>query len=255
MTIYIPITPTRLYIKKCSHCDVKYFGKTTSDNVENYIGSGKKWKNHLKKHNATSIHLWNSDFYTDTSISRFALKFSRLNKIVNSDMWANLKEENGIDGGWEHVHTKEIQEKAVSKSKETLMAKYGVECSFQIPHVKNSFKKRIPWNKGIQHKEGYPEETRRKMSESAKKRKSSKETKEKISKSLLEYNNKNSIGVYLFIDGDYQETITNLKEWCDQNELEYIKVFSYFNKGPVKMIPRYDSPTRRWFVGKEIKKL
>lgn len=49
MTIYTPITPTRLYIKKCSHCDVKYFGKTTSDDVENYKGSGKKWKNHLKK--------------------------------------------------------------------------------------------------------------------------------------------------------------------------------------------------------------
>jgi hypothetical protein len=54
---------------------------------------------HIKKHNAEQKHLWNSDWYYDTSISRFALKFSNINKIVESDNWANLIPENGLDGG------------------------------------------------------------------------------------------------------------------------------------------------------------
>jgi len=91
--------PTRLYIKQCPHCGLKYFGKYTGSVIEDYEGSGVKWKRHLKKHVVKPVHLWNSDWYYDTSISRFAIKFSRLNKIVDSDKWANLIEENGLDGG------------------------------------------------------------------------------------------------------------------------------------------------------------
>ena len=92
------IEPTRLYIKQCPHCGLKYFGKTVSKNIEKYHGSGIRWNNHLKKHCVKPIHLWNSDWYYDTSIARFALKFSRLNNIVASDKWANLIEENGLRG-------------------------------------------------------------------------------------------------------------------------------------------------------------
>ena len=51
-----------------------------------------------EKHDVQPLHLWNSDWYYDTSIKRFALKFGRMNKIVESKMWANLVEEDGIDG-------------------------------------------------------------------------------------------------------------------------------------------------------------
>lgn len=40
--------PTRLYIKQCPHCNLKYFGKTHYENIERYFGSGKRWLNHLK---------------------------------------------------------------------------------------------------------------------------------------------------------------------------------------------------------------
>jgi hypothetical protein len=96
--------PARLYIKQCPHCGLKYFGKSISENIENYRGSGTRWNNHLKKHKVAPTHLWNSDWYHDTSISRFALKFSRINKIVSSANWANLKEENGLEGGFEHLN-------------------------------------------------------------------------------------------------------------------------------------------------------
>jgi hypothetical protein len=96
--LYEAIQPTRLYIKQCSHCGLKYFGKSIRKNIEKYRGSGMRWVKHLKKHKAISIHLWNSDWYYDTSITRFALKFSKLNKIVESDNWANLMIEDGVTG-------------------------------------------------------------------------------------------------------------------------------------------------------------
>jgi hypothetical protein len=92
--------PTRLYIKQCSHCDLKYFGKSVKDDLESHEGSGVYWQKHLKKHDAKSIHLWNSDWYYDTSIVRFATKFSNINRIIESKEWANLAIENGIQGGY-----------------------------------------------------------------------------------------------------------------------------------------------------------
>jgi hypothetical protein len=102
--LYSAIKPTRLYIKKCSHCNLKYFGKYTGEHIEYYKGSGTRWNNHLNKHSAASLHIWDSDWYSDTSISRFALKFSRINRIVQDENWANLKEETGLEGGWDHIN-------------------------------------------------------------------------------------------------------------------------------------------------------
>jgi hypothetical protein len=108
MTAYNPIPPTRLYCKQCSHCELKYYGKSVKKNLERYKGSGKRWVRHLKKHNATSIHIWNSDWFYDDSIIEVAMKFSIDNNIIESNEWANLSIENGIDGG---IPTKKSIEK------------------------------------------------------------------------------------------------------------------------------------------------
>ena len=121
-------SPARLYIKQCSHCELKYFGKTIRKSIEDYQGSGKKWNNHLKKHNSVAIHLWNSKWYYDTSITRFATKFSKINNIMGSDIWANLKEENGLDGGWETVVWDDMRRKLKSEERKgmnTLRKKDG----------------------------------------------------------------------------------------------------------------------------------
>jgi len=98
-SIYTPITPTYLYIKQHSITKKKYFGKTTRDPYT-YNGSGKYWCNHIKKHGKEHIvTLWVSELYYDASIVEVALKFSVDNDIVNSDEWANLIPENGLDGG------------------------------------------------------------------------------------------------------------------------------------------------------------
>jgi hypothetical protein len=109
--------PTRLYIKQCPHCGLKYFGKTIVEDIENYSGSGVYWTRHLEKHRVEPVHLWNSDWYYDTKIKKFAGKFSQMNKIVESKQWANLAEENGIQGG--NLGT-EVHKKAAKSIKKTL---------------------------------------------------------------------------------------------------------------------------------------
>lgn len=117
MTIYSLKRPTRLYIKKCSHCELLYFGKTTFEDIEKYVGSGIRWKNHLKKYEATPINIWVSEWFTDSSIVEVATKFSQENNIIESKLWANLSIENGISGGYlgETIH-----KKAMNSRKKTI---------------------------------------------------------------------------------------------------------------------------------------
>lgn len=110
MTIY----PTYLYIKQHSVTGLKYFGKTTNTYPYKYNGSGKHWKSHIKKHGKEHIKtLWVSEPYIDSDIiSKFALSFSKDNNIVESKEWANLIEENGLDGGVRgYIRSDESREK------------------------------------------------------------------------------------------------------------------------------------------------
>ena len=98
MTTYI-IPPTVLYIKQHSVTKLKYFGKTTRDPYK-YNGSGKHWIRHIKKHGKQHVvTIWVSEPFIDSIIiSEFALSFSKDNNIVESELWANLINENGLDG-------------------------------------------------------------------------------------------------------------------------------------------------------------
>ena len=90
---------TYLYIKEHNVTGLKYFGKTTRQDYENYTGSGKYWLRHIKKHgkDITTKLYYSSDSLE--KIQEAALKFSLSNNIVESNEWANLKYENGKDGG------------------------------------------------------------------------------------------------------------------------------------------------------------
>ena len=99
MTIYTAITPTYLYIKQHSVTGLKYFGKTVKKDPIKYKGSGTRWSHHIKKHGKQFVEtIWLSELYTNTSIVEHALHFSVENNIVESDDWANLIPENGLDG-------------------------------------------------------------------------------------------------------------------------------------------------------------
>jgi hypothetical protein len=89
--------PTFLYIKQHSVTGMLYFGKTTR-NPETYKGSGIYWKRHLKKHGEVVETLWYCLFYDKETCSEFAKLISKSNDIIKSNHWANLIDENGLDG-------------------------------------------------------------------------------------------------------------------------------------------------------------
>jgi hypothetical protein len=115
--------PTYLYIKQHSITGLKYFGKTTQD-LHTYLGSGKYWLRHIKKHGKDRvITIWCQLFTDKDLLVEYALKFSSDNNIVESKEWANLVPENGLDGS---MHTPEsIQKRTMKTSKEFSFLKDG----------------------------------------------------------------------------------------------------------------------------------
>lgn len=195
--------PTYLYVKTHNVTGLKYFGKTVRKNPQKYLGSGCRWKNHLKVH-GNDISTEIIGYFTDEGeCKRVALKFSKDNDIVNSKEWANLKEET-LDGGWDHINNLD------SESRDQLC--YGwvkrmtkeERSAFRLKSVKRGEDHHMY---GKHHTEEtllklrnrvVTEETRKRMSESRKYVKQSKETKEKTSKRFKgipkskEHNKKNS---------------------------------------------------------------
>lgn len=116
MTIY-------LYVKTHNKTGLKYLGQTKSKDPCKYRGSGTYWKLHIKKHgyDVTTEILKECNSISD--IRHWGLHYSELWNIVNSEEWANLKEETGDARG-----------KLSQKSREKI-GKAGLG--------------RVPWNKGI----------------------------------------------------------------------------------------------------------
>jgi len=91
---------TTLYVATHKDTGLKYFGKNIKWHTEKelqkyYHGSGKYWKNHLKKHgdNVTMQILHSSDDIE--LIKSLALTYSKFWNIVKSKDYANLIEETG----------------------------------------------------------------------------------------------------------------------------------------------------------------
>jgi hypothetical protein len=91
--------PTYLYVKRHTITGKCYFGKTTSSDPIKYKGSGKHWNLHIKKHGCEYVEtLWYKLFTNRDECVKEALKFSKENNIVDSELWLNLIPENGLDG-------------------------------------------------------------------------------------------------------------------------------------------------------------
>lgn len=150
--------PTFLYIKQHTLTGLKYLGKTSSKNPYVYNGSGKYWKRHIKKYGTNNIKtLWVSEpFYNNSNLKEFALFLSEELDIVNSNEWANLKEENGLDGGgdWSHVKGKKQSQEHIQKLSAIRKGKSPWNKGKITPDsvkekIKQSSLGRIPWNKGL----------------------------------------------------------------------------------------------------------
>jgi len=90
--------PTYLYIKKHKQTGLLYFGKTTRKDPYKYLGSGKYWVKHIKKHGREIETIWAEQFLNMENLIEAATFISEFFDIVKSDKWANLDIENGLDG-------------------------------------------------------------------------------------------------------------------------------------------------------------
>lgn len=163
--------PTYLYIKTHNITGLKYFGKTTKDPYR-YNGSGKHWLAHLKKHGGNITTEIVGFFASPNDCTEFATHFSVDNKIVESEDWANMIIENGLDGGATIRDYAPVTEETRKKISEGLKGK-------------------VPWNKGLKGTysspnkgKPLPEETKRKISNSLKNYKPSQESIDKTSNAL-----------------------------------------------------------------------
>jgi hypothetical protein len=91
--------PTALLVMQHNVTGLKYFCKTAQlHSLKYYKGSGKYWKRHRATHgNDITVGVLGV-YYDKERCQEAALKFSKENNIVKSEEWANLIEENGLDG-------------------------------------------------------------------------------------------------------------------------------------------------------------
>lgn len=128
MTIY-------LYIKTHNKTGLKYLGQTKAKDPHKYSGSGTYWKLHLNKHGYDYTTEIIKECQNKAEIKEWGLYYSNLWNIVESNEWANLKEEQG-DGGRQSLEVRK--------------------------RIGDAGKGRIPWNKG---KKIWSEEERKQIGE------------------------------------------------------------------------------------------
>lgn len=150
-----------LYVKTHNITGLKYLGQTSNNDPHKYKGSGTYWKRHLKKYGGNFSTEIIKECSSLEELSKWGEFYSKLWNVVESDNWANLKEETG-DGGKGMTHSIECKERMSQIKKQQISS--GLV---------------IPWNKG---KKGiYSEEYRKKISKAGKGRRHSDETKLKMS--------------------------------------------------------------------------
>lgn len=106
-----------LYIKTHRITGLKYFGKTMKENPISYAGSGKYWLLHLRKHGHNFKTEIVGRYENVEEATKIALAFSKYNNIVESDEWANLIEENALDGRSKGFTLSEETREKMSKKK------------------------------------------------------------------------------------------------------------------------------------------
>ena len=122
--------PTALYVKTHNSTGLKYFGKTTRlDCIHTYKGSGVYWRRHLKKHGEDYTTELLGIWQDKERLIAYANKFCEDNKIVESNDWANMVLEEGLQGasnGETNVAKRsDVRKKMSEKSAKNCLGKFG----------------------------------------------------------------------------------------------------------------------------------
>jgi hypothetical protein len=128
-----------LYVKE-TDTGLKYLGSTTR-NPYKYGGSGKYWNRYLRKHKEVSVKT--KVLFQSEDLNRFkekCLYYSDLFDVVNSEEWANLMPESGIDSTIGRVCSEQTRMKISISNKGRVFTKETIE------KQKKNRKVRIGWH-------------------------------------------------------------------------------------------------------------
>jgi len=184
---------TTLFIATHTTTGLKYLAKTTryhSEEIlqEKYHGSGVYWKRHLNKH-GDNVNIEIIGTFETSEIKKYAIAISFAYDVANSNEWANLMPENGLDGGCSGTkHSNETKIKIGMKSKNRVPWNKGKKiqghrCSEETKKkISVANQGQVPWHKG---KTGvYSAETKKKMAKVHRGRIRTESTKQKIKEAL-----------------------------------------------------------------------
>lgn len=166
-----------LYVKTHKLTGKKYLGQTSSKNPFTYKGSGKYWKQHIKKYgyNVTTEIL--KECSSKEEVKYWGEYYTNLWNVVSSNEWANLKPETGDGGSIKGTnlgrkHTEETKEK-ISKN-----TRGKPKPNNSVPRTEEQKKHLSKINTGKKHSQ----ETREKMRQMSTGRTHTEEVKEKMRK-------------------------------------------------------------------------
>ena len=217
--VYIKISPKGL----------KYLGKTISENVEEYMGSGTVWKRHIKKYKYTFKDIQTQILYKTKNKEEFknvCLYYSRLYDVANSPEWANIVLEEG-DGGAtvknKRVINKDGKHKFIEHKNIEIYLKKGWNIGWNESFKKSQSVSKINSGQSSGEKNGmfnkkHNEDSIKKMSNS------------RIGKNKGE-NNPNSKTILQYTkDGQYVNKWTCMKSAALALNINYTSIWSVCNK-------------------------
>lgn len=85
-------------IKKAYPSGLMYLCQTKQEPYS-YKGSGTRWTNHIKRHKSHIITCIIGEYETMEELREAGIRYSRELNVVESEEWANLREEDGTGGG------------------------------------------------------------------------------------------------------------------------------------------------------------
>ncbi len=103
----------KLMIKRHQDTGLKYLHYTNKDTSKSkyYLGSGKYWKRHLKKHGNNVISCLFLESDNQKLMTNYALHISEKCNVVESEGWANLVPEDCLRGGSHGPCSEETKQK------------------------------------------------------------------------------------------------------------------------------------------------
>ena len=167
------LNTSMIYLYKKTHkvTGLQYLGKTSRADPYTYPGSGKRWRAHLDKYGYefdTEILAESED---PSEIVKLGLHYSNLWDVVADETWANLKPESG-DGGT-FTHTAEAKKK-IGDARRGKASGFKGKSYEEIQKDADAANKRRENHRKLMLEnnpfkgKSHSDETRQKMSESAK---------------------------------------------------------------------------------------